>query len=92
MGSTQEGMAMNGRKTGSGITVGGIFEAVSELRHRLRHRLVLLAAYGPGYGRPDPDDVSMAPWTEDPAIPLGSAKQTPATSAPKSRNSSGHAA
>ena len=87
MGSQQEGhVDMNGRKT-SGITLGGIFQAVGELRHRLRHRLTMLAAYGPGYGRPDPDDVSMPPWTEDPAIPMSSAKQSPATPAPKNRNS-----
>ena len=83
-------MDMNGRKTGSGITLGDILHAVSDLRHRVRHRLTMLAAYGPGYGRPDPDDVSMAPWTEDPAIPLRSAKVSPAESQPKSR--SGHVA
>jgi hypothetical protein len=86
MGSSQEGhVDMNGRKTGSGITLGGILGTVSELRHRLRHRLILLAAYGPGYGHRDPADVSMPPRTEDPAIPLGSAKQTPAAPAPKIR-------
>jgi hypothetical protein len=91
MGSLQEGQDMSGQKTGSGITLGSILGAVSDLRHRLRHRLIMLAAYGPGYGHRDPDDVSMAPWTEDPAVPLSSAKSTPAAPASKSRNR-GHVA
>lgn len=89
MGSSQEGhVDTSGRKTGSGFTLGGILQAVGDLKHRLRHRLIMLAAYGPGYGRPDPEDISMPPWTEDPAIPMRSAKPSAAPPAPKSRNSS----
>jgi hypothetical protein len=69
---------IKGRKTGSGITLEGLLTAVSDLRHRMRHGLIMLAAYGPGYGTPDPERVkiAMAPWTEDPATPLSSAKPT----------------
>jgi hypothetical protein len=87
---------MKGRNTGSGITLEGLLSAVSEMKHRLRHRLIMLAAYGPGYGHADPErsKISMPPWTEDPAVPLGSAKAAaePGTT-PKRRNTSGgHAA
>jgi hypothetical protein len=92
----QEGnhVDMKGRKSGSGMSLAGLLDAVNEMRHRVRHRLIMMAAYGPGYGHPDPEraNISMPPWTEDPAVPLGSAKANPAAPpAPKSRNS-GHAA
>jgi hypothetical protein len=67
---------MTGRRSGSGITLEGLVSAFQDARHRLRHRLILLAAYGPGYGRPD-DGSAMAPWTEDPAVPLDSARTAP---------------
>jgi hypothetical protein len=91
----QFGGRIMGRNSGSGVSLGGLLGAVSELRHRVRHRLILLAAYGPGYGRPDPEQskISMPPWTEDPYVPMAAAKSAPATPAPpKSRNTSGHAA
>jgi hypothetical protein len=87
------GRHMMGRKSGSGLSLEGLRGAVSELRHRVRHRLILLAAYGPGYGNPDPErsKISMAPWTEDTFVPLNAAQSTPAApAAPKSRK--GHAA
>ena len=54
----------------------GILAAVDEWRHRLRHRLIMFAAYGPGYGSPDPDGSRshMGRWTADPVVPLDSAK------------------
>jgi hypothetical protein len=78
---------MNGRRLGSGITLEGLLNALDDARHRLRHRLILLAAYGPGYGRlvSDAEKVRMAPWTEDPAVPLDSAKPAPTTSPTSAR-------
>jgi hypothetical protein len=67
---------MNGRRFSSSIIIeGGILGALNDLRHRLHHRLIRLAAYGPGYGEGvDESKLSMPPWTEDPAVPLDSAK------------------
>jgi hypothetical protein len=61
-----------GRRTGSGFIVEALTHAVDEARHRLRHRLIMFAAYGLGYGARL--DAHMAPWSEDPVVPLGSAK------------------
>jgi hypothetical protein len=70
---------MIGRRSGPGITLEGLLNALDDARHRLRHRLILLAAYGPGYGRivADEERVKMPGWTEDPAVPLDSAKPAP---------------
>ena len=75
---------MNGRRLGSGITLEGLLNAIDDARHRLRHRLILLAAYGPGYGRivSEEEKARMQTWTQDPAVPLASAKPTPAPRTP----------
>jgi hypothetical protein len=77
-------LSTNGRRFGSSITLEGILGALDEARHRLRHRLIMLAAYGPGYGREsDEAKISMPPWTEDPAVPLETAK--PSAERPRGR-------
>jgi hypothetical protein len=67
---------IKGRSNGSGFIVDALLSAVDEARHRLRHRLVMFAAYGLGYGVRH--DTHMAPWNEDPVVPLDSAKPSPA--------------
>jgi hypothetical protein len=65
---------MSGR---SGQVIDGFVSAFRDARHRLRYRLIMMTACGPGYGRP-PQDLGMAPWTVDPAVPLDSAKSASA--------------
>lgn len=60
------------RKKVAGLGLGRLLDAVDSLRHRVRHRLVMMTAYGIGYGAPEPSDTHMAPWEEDPATPLSS--------------------